>query len=65
MFLWFRKKWYAHLRRIDLRVLWPECKHGTTCLNQAKAAFSYHAFHDEAWQELGEEGIKASIDAMK
>jgi hypothetical protein len=61
---WLLNWWHARQRKIDLQILWPECvKHGRD-LDQAKAAFAYHAFNDRAWLCLGEDEIKRRIDAL-
>jgi hypothetical protein len=57
MIRWLLRPWRAHLRRIDLRILWPECKAqaqaqgqaGIPALDLARAAFAAHAFHDPVW----------------
>jgi hypothetical protein len=57
MIRWLLKPWRAHLRRIDLRVLWPECKRQAKALEQteiapldlAKAAFMSHCANDPVW----------------
>ena len=54
---WLLALWYAHLRRIDLEILWPTCRNQATDLDHAKAAFALHAMNDHAWLFLGEEKI--------
>jgi hypothetical protein len=57
--------WWAHLRRIDLQILWPTCKREAHDLDHARAVFAVHAFNDPAWQALGEEEIIRRIDALE
>lgn len=64
MIRWLRGLWYAHLREIDVRVLWPSCKEQAGNLDWAKAAFATHAFHDRAWLVLGEDEICRQIDLL-
>jgi hypothetical protein len=64
MRFWWRF-WYAHLRSIDLKILWPACKEETGDLDHAKAVFAAHAFQDLAWLYLGEEEIRRQIDGLK
>ena len=59
-----RAWWYARMRRIDMEILWPTCLEQTHSLDHAKAAFAYHAFHDPAWLELGEDAIIEFIDGL-
>jgi hypothetical protein len=56
--------WYRRLRRLDLQILWPSCKKQASDLDNAKAAFAVHAFHDRAWLILGEAGIYRIIDDL-
>jgi len=49
---WIRRAWYWRLRRLDLEILWPQCKaHGQT-IDDARRAFARHAEDERAWQEL-------------
>lgn len=64
MFRFLRNRWYAHLRRIDIEILWPSCRKLAPDLDHAKAAFAAHAFQDEAWLALGEEGIVGAIEGF-
>ena len=61
---WIYKLWFARLRRIDLKILWPVCKQKAIDLDHAKAAFTLHAFNDEAWKFLGHDEIVKRIDAL-
>ncbi len=65
MFRWLKSAWYARLRRIDMKILWPECANQASDLDHAKAAFAVHAFNDPAWQILGEDRIKEFIDSLE
>jgi hypothetical protein len=67
MALWtlITRWWHARMRRLDLKILWPTCKREAPDLDYAKAAFAYHALHDPAWLELGEEGLMAAIDELR
>lgn len=42
---WHRKR----QRKIDLRILWPQCKKLANSKDIARRAFYYHAMNDEAW----------------
>jgi hypothetical protein len=64
MIRWLLDKWYAHLRKIDLDILWPSCRDQAPNLDRAKAAFATHAFHDRAWLWLGEDEIVRRIDQL-
>ena len=64
MFSWLLRRWHARQRAIDLQILWPSCKQVAHDLDHAKAAFAFHAFHDPAWLELGEDEICKRIDAL-
>ena len=57
--------WYLPQRRIDLKILWPQCVAQASDLDHAKAAFAFHAFHDRAWMVLGEERMKELIDGLE
>jgi hypothetical protein len=61
---WLLGLWYHRLRRIDLEILWPECKAQADNLDLAKATFATHAFHDPAWLYLGEDQIYHIIDRL-
>jgi hypothetical protein len=60
-----RNWWYARLRKIDLQILWPQCRERSPDMDRAKAAFAVHAFHDRAWLILGEQEIYRRIDELK
>jgi hypothetical protein len=64
MYMWIKKLWYAHLRRIDIQVLWPLCKEKSESLGHAKAIFAVHAVHDRAWLILGTDEIIRRIDQL-
>lgn len=59
---WLKNLWYARMRRIDLQILWPACKSKAKTLDDARAAFAVHAFHDPAWLSLGKDAIYQFID---
>lgn len=61
---WLMNWWRARQRRMDLELLWPECRAVAADLDHAKAAFAMHAFHDRAWLALGDDEIKRRIDAL-
>jgi len=65
MIRWLRSHWYRRLRGIDLDILWPSCKSQAEDLDIAKACFAFHAFNDDAWLCLGEEGIISAIDELQ
>jgi hypothetical protein len=66
---WLLRKWaspwHAHMRAIDMAVLWPVCRNGAADMDQAKAAFAIHCFNDPAWLALGEQEILRRIDNLK
>lgn len=64
MIRWLLTRWHARQRAIDLRILWPACKDNARDLDHARAAFAYHAFHDRAWLELGDDEIARRINAL-
>jgi hypothetical protein len=61
---WLMNWWRARQRSIDLDIFWPCCKENASDLDQAKAVFAVHAFHDPAWLALGEDEICRRIDAL-
>ena len=65
MIRWLVGLWYAHLRAIDLAVLWPQCVSQARDLDHAKAAFAVHAMHDPAWLFLGPDEAIRLIDGLK
>lgn len=65
MFQWLLNWWHVRQRSIDIQILWPACRDNTPDLDHAKAAFAFHAFHDEAWMCLGEREITRLIDKLK
>lgn len=65
MFRWLKSAWYAHLRGIDMKILWTACRSQAPDLDHAKAAFAMHALHDPAWLYLGENRIKEFIDSLE
>jgi hypothetical protein len=56
--------WYAHLRKIDVDILWPVCRDNSPNLDTAKAVFAIHVLNDEAWLILGEDEIYHQIDLL-
>lgn len=60
-----RGLWYAHLRKIDLKILWPACKAQARDMEHAKAAFAAHAFNDRAWTFLGERAVYDFIEGLE
>lgn len=65
IFVWFSTCLRARQRRYDLDILWPICKEYAFDLDQAKAAFAVHAFHDIAWIVLGEAEIIRQITNLR
>jgi hypothetical protein len=61
---WLINLWRERQRSIDLRILWPVCKEKAHDLDQAKAAFAMHAFHDPAWLCLGDAEIQRRISGL-
>jgi hypothetical protein len=62
IFLFFN---YNHRRRqLDIKILWPVCRHYADNLDHAKAAFALHAFADPAWKSLKHEEILRRIEAL-
>jgi hypothetical protein len=62
---WLMDFYYRRMRAIDMQILWPACVSHSTSLDEAKAAFAMHAFHDRAWLSLGEPAICDAIDRLK
>jgi hypothetical protein len=61
---YLRSLWYARLRKIDLKILWPSCKTLAPDLDHARAAFAMHALHDRAWTVLGEAEVCEIVDRL-
>ena len=61
---WIRNWWYKRLRKLDMKILWPTCLEHAQNLDDAKAAFACHAFHDEAWTVLGRDEVYRIIDGL-
>ena len=62
---WLWNWWHARQRAIDVQMLWPLCKANAIDIDHARAAFGWHAHHDEAWLCLGEDEIAKRIDVMR
>ena len=60
-----RSLWYARLRHIDIKLLWPVCLKGASDLDHAKAAFAIHCFNDPAWLDLGEDRLFEFMDKLE
>jgi hypothetical protein len=43
--------WWKRQRKIDIEILWPECKKLAPTLHKAKLAFYNHANNTPAWFE--------------
>jgi len=43
--------WHRQARSTDLRILWPACREQADTIEQARAAFYFHASNDPAWTE--------------
>jgi hypothetical protein len=56
-----RSLWRQHQRKLDLQILWPTCREKAKTLEEARMAFGIHAYHDPAWNELGDEHIARII----
>lgn len=69
LFRWLLSPWHYTQRSIDLQFLWPACKQAAKArgrdLEDAKAAFAFHAFNDTPWLALGEDEIQRRIDALE
>jgi hypothetical protein len=62
---WFRDRWWARQRAVDLQILWPTCKGHAPDLDHARAAFAVHAFQDPCWVDhYGEDQLKHVISGM-
>lgn len=61
MIAWLRGWWNRRRRKIDLEILWPQCRKLAQDLDHAKAAFAMHAFNDDAWSDLTEDEIVTII----
>ena len=69
-FIWLRNLWWARQRSIDLEILWPSIKDhvkGTKLtINDAHAAFAFHAFNDPCWIDFyGKDKLMKIIDQME
>jgi hypothetical protein len=53
--------WYAHLRRIDRHILWPQICKEAYDINAARGMFMLHASYDKAWRVLGEEEVRYRV----
>lgn len=58
---WLTNLIHRHQRALDIQILWPSCRDISPDLEQARAAFGLHAYHDKAWLVLGEDEIKRII----
>jgi hypothetical protein len=58
---WLIRWWHKRQRAIDVEILWPACRDQAATLDAARAAFTMHAFHDPAWQELGSAEIHRRV----
>lgn len=65
MIRWLMGLWYAHLRRIDIDILWPACIEQAPNLDLAKAAFTWHVCNDPAWLVLEGQEMFRIIDDLK
>jgi hypothetical protein len=63
-FLWFADRLAKHLRQTDVDYLWPECKARAGSLIEARTAFAYHAYNDDAWLRLGRDEIERQIKEL-
>lgn len=63
--LFFRDWWFARCRRLDIEILWPECKRNSKGLDRARVAFAYHAAHDSAWQDLPPDHARQIIESLE
>lgn len=61
---WLRNWWWARQRRIDLAILWPECKRLAPTLDHARAAFMVHAINDPAWVRHYGERLWAVVNEL-
>ena len=52
LFRWFIRRWKAHLRQIDKRILWPTVKAQAPDLAAAREMMLIHAEIDYAWSDL-------------
>lgn len=58
--------WRRHLRRIDLKILWPACKEKAPNMEIAKGAFAVHAFNDSAWtRDFSEAELTKFIEELR
>lgn len=69
LFNWLQARWHQRERKLDLKILWPSCKRIAeergTGLDHARAAFTLHAVHSQAWLSLGEEEVRRRIAALE
>jgi hypothetical protein len=65
MIHWLLGIYYARLRRLDIEILWPECRNNAKDIDKARAAFLVHAYHDPAWVFIGDDEIYKIINNLK
>lgn len=59
-----REWWWARQRKMDLLLLWPQCKQLAPTLQLAKVAFMYHAVNDPAWSHYYGDKLPSVIDSL-
>jgi hypothetical protein len=65
MINWLFNAWYARLRKIDIKILWPTCREQASSIGEARTIFAIHAFHDKSWLILGDDEIIRQIDRLE
>lgn len=62
---WVRGRWYARVRRLDVKLLWPIIRQGAGGdMRRARLAFAIHCRHTPAWQALSAEDLDRAIAAL-
>lgn len=64
LFRWVKGLWYARLRAIDRKILWPEMKKQAKSLEHARDAFAIHASNDHAYSDMTDEELADYIDNL-
>lgn len=62
---WLRNWWWSRQRKMDLLILWPECKRLAPDMDRAKAAFMVHASIDPAWVCYYRDDLWKAVDELK
>lgn len=56
--------WRRRQRKIDIEILWPECKKMTHNLDSARMVFIGHTMMDPAWSDLSYAEAIAIVNSL-